>query len=129
MTEPSRAEAATVLLVEDNETIRRAFTFLLEESGYRVVGAGTGAEALAAVRHGRPDLVLLDLGLPDVHGLEVARRLKADPATRDIVVVALTGRALESDLVACREAGCAGCFVKPVDTRRLLREIAEYLDG
>ncbi len=129
MTEATQAAArvAQVLLVEDNETIRRAFAFLLEESGYRVLTAATGGEALAAVTRERPDLVLLDLGLPDVHGLEVARHLKRGEETRDIVVVALTGRALEADLAACREAGCAGCFVKPVDTQRLLREIAELM--
>jgi len=121
------AEAPLVLLVEDNEMIRRAFCILLEESGYRVLGAAGGVEALEVAARELPDLMLLDLGLPDVSGLEVARRLKAAEPTRDIAIVALTGRALEADRAACREAGCAGYIVKPVDTQRLLRELPTYL--
>jgi CheY-like chemotaxis protein len=69
----------------------------------------------------------MDLGLPDLSGLEVTRRLKADEATRGIVVVALTGRALESDGQACLAAGCAGYLPKPIDAAQLLRKIPEYL--
>jgi hypothetical protein len=73
---------ARILLVEDNETIRRAFAILLEESGYEVLQAGSGAEALDLASRLLPDLVLMDLGLPDISGLEVTRKLKADPHTR-----------------------------------------------
>lgn len=126
----SRAEEpATILLVEDNETIRHAFSILLEDSGYRVLQAGTGAEALGAARRDRPDLVLMDLGLPDLSGLEVTRRLKADPTTRAVIVVALTGRALETDQNACLEAGCAGYLAKPIDSENLLRSLPEFLSG
>lgn len=118
-----------VLLVEDNETIRSAFCLLLEESGYRVLEAASGAEALDVATRERPDIVLLDLGLPDVSGLEVARRLKAGEKTRDVAVVAVTGRALDSDRNACRDAGCVGYLVKPVDTQLLLRELPRYLGG
>lgn len=121
------SEATTILLVEDNETIRRAFAILLEDSGYRVVEAGSGQRALEVARSDRPALALMDLGLPDINGLEVTRRLKADPETRDMVVVALTGRALETDQDACLAAGCAGYLSKPVDTERLLRAIPEFL--
>jgi CheY-like chemotaxis protein len=116
-----------ILLVEDNENIRHAFSILLEESGYTVLQAASGGEALAAAAGRGPDLVLLDLGLPDIGGLEVARRLKSDPGTRGIVVVALTGRALESDQRACMEAGCAGYLAKPVDALHLLRSLPEFL--
>lgn len=115
-----------ILLVEDNEIIRSAFTVLLQESGYRVMGTGTGNEALDASSRQRPDLVLLDLGLPDMHGLEVIRRLKAG-AAHDVPVVALTGRALATDEQACRAAGCVGYFSKPVDTQLLLRALPDYL--
>lgn len=118
---------AAILLVEDNETIRRAFAILLEESGYRVLQAGSGTEALEISRTRRPDLVLMDLGLPDINGLEVTRLLKADEQTKEIVVVAVTGRALETDQAACLAAGCAGYITKPIDTRQLLRAIPEYL--
>lgn len=119
----------TILLVEDNETIRSAFSLLLEESGYRVVQAGSGAEALEKAREHRPDLALMDLGLPDLGGLEVTRRLRADEATRGVRVVALTGHALEADQRACEAAGCAGYLTKPVDSERLLAAIRAQLDG
>jgi len=116
-----------ILLVEDNETIRHAFTILLEESGYEVRQASSGVQALGAAESARPDLILMDLGLPDMSGLDVTRRLKSNPATRDVVVVALTGRALETDQQACFDAGCAGYLAKPVDTEQLLRRIPEFL--
>ena len=118
-----------ILLVEDNETIRHAFALLLGESGYEVLEAATGAEAIERSRADRPDLVLMDLGLPDLNGLEVTRRLVADPETSALKIVALTGRALETDQNACLAAGCVGYLAKPIDSERLLRMIPEYLDG
>jgi CheY-like chemotaxis protein len=120
---------STVLLVEDNETIRDAFAILLGESGYNVISAATGQEALDLARSDRPDLVLMDLGLPDMNGLEVTRRIKGDAKTKGIVVVALTGRALETDRAECLAAGCAGYLPKPIDTRRLLDALPRYLAG
>ncbi len=125
----SRSTAATILLVEDNETIRHAFSILLEDSGYRVLQAGTGEQALGVAKRDQPDLVLMDLGLPDLSGLEVTRRLKADPDTRGSVVVALTGRALETDQAECLAAGCAGYIAKPIDSENLLRTLPDYLAG
>ena len=121
------ADHPTILLVEDNETIRNAFGILLEDSGYRVVQAGTGREALEVAESEKPDLILMDLGLPDGNGLEVTRKLKANPATRASIVVALTGRALETDEQACLAAGCAGYMSKPIDTEQLLGRIPIYL--
>lgn len=125
----SDATSASILLVEDNETIRHAFSILLEDSGYRVLQAGTGAEALEAAKREKPELVLMDLGLPDVNGLDVTRRLKADPETRAVVVIALTGRALAMDQAACMEAGCAGYLSKPIDSQQLLQKLPEFLAG
>lgn len=126
----SDSNVATILLVEDNETIRHAFSILLEDSGYRVLQAGTGEEALAAAKRDRPQLVLMDLGLPDLSGLEVTRRLKADPETRAVIVVALTGRALETDQNECLAAGCTAYLSKPIDSEKLLRRLPEFLaDG
>ncbi len=128
----SRAPANNplVLLVEDNETIRDAFGILLVDSGYRVAEAATGAAALKLAAEESPAIILMDLGLPDVHGLEVTRRLKASPGTSAIPVVALTGRALETDAAACEEAGCAAFLAKPVDSARLLEVLARVLtDG
>lgn len=121
------APGPLILLVEDNQTIREAFRMLLEDHGYRVLEAGTGEEALSIAGSTPPELVLMDLGLPDMGGLEVTRRMKADPRTRGAAVVALTGRALDTDQAACLEAGCAGFLAKPIDTEQLLGRIPEFL--
>lgn len=116
-----------ILLVEDNDTIRAAFAVLLEESGYEVVQAEDGAGAIEVARDALPHLILMDLGLPDASGLDVTRSLKSDPATAPIPVIAITGRALETDQAACMAAGCAGYLAKPVDTQQLLSAIPEYM--
>lgn len=119
--------ARTVLLVEDSDAIRDAFTILLEDAGYTVLGAATGAEALHLAEERVPDLVLLDMGLPDMTGLEVVRTLKAAPHTAAIVVVALTGRDEEADRRACLAAGCAAYIVKPVNTQKLVRDLPGWM--
>lgn len=121
----SAPNGLTVLLVEDNETIRHAFRILLEDSGYAVEEAESGQEAIDRAVAAPPSVVLLDLGLPDINGLDVTRRLRATDATRDVPVVALTGRALETDEQACLDAGCTAYLSKPVDAAALLRKIAE----
>jgi CheY-like chemotaxis protein len=119
--------ARAVLLVEDSEAIRDAFTILLEDAGYAVLGAATGAEALRLAEERVPDLVLLDMGLPDMTGLDVVRRLKAAPQTAAIAVVALTGRDEEADRRACLAAGCAAYIVKPVNTQKLVRDLPGWM--
>jgi CheY-like chemotaxis protein len=119
--------ARAVLLVEDSEAIRDAFTILLEDAGYAVLGAATGAEALRLAEERIPDLVLLDMGLPDMTGLEVVRRLKAAPQTAAIAVVALTGRDEDADRRACLAAGCAAYIVKPVNTQKLVRDLPGWM--
>ncbi|CAN5855076.1 response regulator [soil metagenome] len=118
-----------LLLVEDNETIRNAFAILLEESGYAVLQAARGADALRIAGERDPDLILLDLGLPDIGGLQVARTLKSREETRHIPIVALTGRALETDRDACLAAGCTGYLTKPINTEDLLRQVPEFIRG
>jgi CheY-like chemotaxis protein len=119
--------APLVLVVEDSEAIRAAFTILLEESGYAVAAAATGAEALRLAAERNPDLVLLDLGLPDMSGLDVARVIRSNPATASIPLVALTGRDDETDRGALLAAGCAAYLVKPVDTQRLIHALPGYI--
>lgn len=116
--------APLVLVVEDSDAIRAAYTILLEESGYAVAAAATGAEAVRQAERRAPDLVLLDLGLPDMPGLEVARRIKA---IGSIPIVALTGRDDPADRAVLLAAGCAAYLVKPVDTRQLLRSLPGYI--
>jgi CheY-like chemotaxis protein len=117
----------TVLLVEDSAEIRNAFTILLEDAGYTVLGAGTGEDALHLAADRMPDLVLLDMGLPDMTGLDVVRRIKASEDTAGIVVVAVTGRDEDSDRKACLAAGCAAYLVKPVNTKTLVRDLPGFM--
>lgn len=121
------SRAWKVLLVEDDENIRGAFTTLLSETGYDVREAATGADALRIAAEWHPQLILMDVGLPDGDGLEFTRQLKADPDTADSIVVAITGRAAPSDRNACLDAGCAAFLPKPVRASVLLDRIAELL--
>jgi CheY-like chemotaxis protein len=119
--------ARTVLLVEDSDAIRDAFTILLEDAGYTVLGAGTGEEALRLAAEHAPDLMLLDMGLPDMTGLDVVRQVKSVPATAGIAVVAVTGRDEDADRRACLAAGCTAYLVKPINTQKLVRDLPGYL--
>lgn len=119
--------ARTVLLVEDSDAIRDAFTILLEDAGYTVLGAGTGGDALRLAADHVPDLMLLDMGLPDMTGLDVVRKIKADAATAGISVVAVTGRDEAADRRACLAAGCAAYIVKPVNTQKLVRDLPGFM--
>ena len=121
------AVSRRVLLVEDDALLRDAFQLLLQDAGYEVAEAGSGAEALIAVRTARPDLILLDMGLPDMNGLDVARELRADPANATIVIVALTGRVGPEEKRACLGAGCNAYFGKPVSPKELLRKLPTLL--
>lgn len=123
----SAAERRTVLLVEDSEPVRDAYSILLAESGYAVITAADGLTALSRAADSSIDLVLLDLGLPGVDGLQVVRALKASAATASLPVLALTGRDDPETRRACAEAGCAAFLVKPFPTQLLLRAIAEHL--
>jgi two-component system sensor histidine kinase/response regulator len=119
--------AGSILLVEDDPLLRQAFRLLLEDAGYDVREAGTALQALSAVRDAVPQLVLLDLGLPDRPGLEVARELMARPDTRHVPVVALTGRVGASERQECLDAGCTHFIAKPIEPRELLRQIPRMI--
>lgn len=118
----------TILLVEDDPLLRHAFRLLLEDAGYEVHEAGTAAQALDEAAARKPALVLLDLGLPDRPGLEVARHITSQPETAGIRVVALTGRVGANERDACFEAGCTHFFTKPIEPRELLRRLPELLE-
>jgi DNA-binding response OmpR family regulator len=118
---------ARILIVEDEAMLREAFRLMLEDSGYQVQEAGTAAEARAVVRANPPELILLDLGLPDVSGLELARELSQDPDTAHVIIVALTGRVGAEEKQACLEAGCTAYFAKPLSPRELLKRLPELL--
>ena len=121
---PSRK---TVLLVEDNEDNLIIYTTILRFGGYRVVQARDGRAALEVARTVAPDLILMDVSIPYVDGLEVTRRLKSDPATRRIPVIALTAHALSSDRDRALEAGCNGYISKPAEPRAVLAAVRREL--
>jgi two-component system, cell cycle response regulator DivK len=113
-----------ILLVEDNEMNRDMLSRRLKRRGYDVSIAVDGAAALAAVEADPPALVLMDMSLPVMDGWEATRRLKAEPRTRAIPVIALTAHAMTDDRERAIDAGCDDFDTKPVDLQRLLGKIA-----
>ena len=116
----------TILLVEDNELNRDMLSRRLIRRGYAVVAAPDGAQGLSMARSG-PDLILMDIGLPDIDGWQVTRLLKADASTRDIPIIALTAHALVTDREKAREVGCDDYDTKPVEFERLTQKIEALL--
>jgi CheY-like chemotaxis protein len=116
-----------VLIVEDNAENRDMLSRRLARRGYAVAVAEDGHAGLAAARRTRPDLVLMDLSLPGLDGWEATRRLKADPETREIPVIALTAHALAEDRARALDAGCDEFDTKPVELERLLGKISGCL--
>jgi two-component system cell cycle response regulator DivK len=118
---------ARILLVEDNEMNRDMLARRLRARGFEVDLAFDGAMGIERVSETLPDLVLMDMSLPKVDGWEATRRIKADPATRSIPVVALTAHAMVTDRDTAMDAGCDEYETKPVDLARLLEKIALLL--
>jgi len=117
-----------ILYVEDNDDNLYMLTLHFEElDGYEVISAGDGAEGVAKAAATMPDLILMDLDLPVIDGWEATRRLKADPATRDIPIIALTAHAMAGDREKALAAGTDDFDTKPVDFRRLLGKIEKAL--
>ena len=112
-----------LLLVEDNEANRDMLTRRLERHGYQISIAVDGRQGIAAARHEKPDLILMDLNLPEIDGWEATRQLKADAGTRHIPVIALTAHAMVSDRHRALEAGCDDYDTKPVELSRLRAKI------
>jgi two-component system, cell cycle response regulator DivK len=118
---------ARILLVEDNEMNRDMLSRRLVRSGYEVVIAVQGDQGVELARTASPDLVLMDMSLPVLDGWEATRRLKGDPATREIPVIALTAHAMSGDREKAREAGCDDFDTKPVEYTRLVSKIEGLL--
>jgi two-component system, cell cycle response regulator DivK len=117
-----------ILLVEDNEYNREMLTKRLQRAGFAVVAAADGREGLDMARSEAPDLIVMDLDLPEIDGWEATRRLKANPATSRIPVIALTAHAMHQDLKKAVESGCNHFETKPVMFTRLLGKINGCLD-
>ncbi|MBI3563530.1 MAG: response regulator [Gammaproteobacteria bacterium] len=118
-----------VLIVDDNLTNLKLAKVLLTSEGYRVRTAIDAEQALEILTEFQPRLILMDIQLPGMDGLELTRLLKADPKTRDITVVALTAYAMKGDDEKALASGCSGYISKPIDTRRFGAEVARYLQG
>ena len=116
-----------ILLVEDNEMNRDMLSRRLARSGYEVALAVDGAQGVAMAASEGPDLVLMDMSLPVLDGWEATRRLKADPATRGLPVIALTAHAMSGDEEKARKAGCDDFDTKPVEYTRLVAKIEGLL--
>jgi CheY-like chemotaxis protein len=118
--------APRVLVVDDHPMNVDLVSFLLDADGIDHQVAADASQALARLGAFRPDLILMDVQLPGMDGLELTRRLKADPATRDIVVVAFTAYAMKGDEAKMREAGCDGYVSKPIDVATFAGRVRAY---
>jgi two-component system cell cycle response regulator DivK len=120
-------ERPRVLLVDDYPDAREMYTEYLEFSGFDVVEAGNGLEAIQRAEDASPDIILMDLSLPVMDGWEATRRLKADPRTASIPIVALTSHALAGIADTAKKAGCDGLITKPCLPHDLVREVRNIL--
>ncbi len=117
----------TILVIEDNDLNCELVTDLLEASGFCVWHAPTAEEGLRLAREVRPDLILMDLSLPGMDGLAATKALRANPATRDLTIIALTAHAMKGDAELALEGGCDGYLAKPINTRTFAATVAGFI--
>lgn len=122
---PRATHPVRVLIVDDNHDARATLGTLVQMAGYDVHGAADGAMALQLAAHLRPDVILMDLGMPRMDGLEAAREIRRRPWGRNVFLVAVTGWGLAEDRKRSREAGFDQHLVKPVGVAQLLRILEE----
>jgi two-component system cell cycle response regulator DivK len=125
----SELMAKTILIVEDNELNMKLFNDLLQANGYQTVQTRNGIEAIALARLHNPDLILMDIQLPEVSGLEVTRWLKNDEELRGIPVIAITAFAMKGDEERIREGGCEAYLSKPISVSKFLETVRHFLDS
>ncbi|GEO99866.1 response regulator [Methylobacterium haplocladii] len=118
----------TVLIVEDNELNMKLFNDLLEAHGYATLKTANGIEAIELARTHRPDLILMDIQLPEVSGLEVTKWLKDDEELRHIPVIAITAFAMKGDEERIREGGCEAYLSKPISVAKFIATVRSFLD-
>ena len=118
----------TVLVVEDNDLNMKLFHDLLEAHGYRILQTKDGMEALQMARQHRPDLILMDIQLPEVSGLEVTKWIKEDEDLKAIPVVAVTAFAMKGDEEKIREGGCEAYIAKPISVTNFLETVGRFLN-
>lgn len=115
-----------VLIIEDNEQNMYLFSFLLQQNGYQVIQAENGHRGLALAEDEKPDFILLDIQLPDMNGYEIAQKLKANPQTVHIPIIAVTSYAMVGDREKTVESGCTGYIEKPINPDTFLAEIERF---
>ena len=125
--QPSAPLGQTLLLVEDNEDNRIIYSTVLRHVGYEVVEALDGLQAIALARSVMPDLILMDISIPEVDGWEATRILRQDPATRDIPIIALTAHALADDRERAQTVGFTSYLAKPVEPRAVVAEVQRWI--
>jgi len=116
-----------ILVVEDNETNMYLIRFILRKSGHQVIEAGTGEEGVELALKEKPDLVIMDLQLPGIDGLEATRRIRNSEANEEIPIIALTSHAMAGDKEKALKAGCTGYIEKPINPETFMAEIEKYL--
>ncbi len=118
---------STILIVEDNELNMKLFHDLLEAHGYKTLQTRNGIDAIALARKHRPDLIVMDIQLPEVSGLDVTKWLKEDDSLRHIPIVAVTAFAMKGDEERIREGGCEAYVSKPISVSRFLETIRQFI--
>jgi len=121
--------AKVILIVEDDPKSLMLAQDLLQVSGYKTIEAMDGEQGVELAKSKKPDLILMDIQMPKMDGLEATRILKADTTTRNITVLALTASAMKEDKEKILEIGCDGYITKPIDIKEFLKTVAEYLSG
>ncbi|MCH8038274.1 MAG: response regulator [Proteobacteria bacterium] len=126
-TKSTNGSAKTVLVVEDNELNMKLFHDLLEAHGYNILQTKDGMEALRMAREHKPDLILMDIQLPEVSGLEVTKWIKEDDDLKSIPVIAVTAFAMKGDEEKIREGGCEAYIAKPISVTNFLETVQRFL--
>ena len=127
--EPAARIGQTILLVEDNEDNRIIYTTVLRHVGYDVIEALDGVQAIALARSARPDLILMDISIPEIDGWEATRILLESPETRSIPIIALTAHALQDDREKAVKLGFTSYLAKPVEPRAVVAEVQRWIGG
>ncbi len=122
-----QTDAKTILIVEDNELNMKLFNDLLEAHDYNILQTRDGMEALKIAREKKPDLILMDIQLPEVSGLEVTKWIKEDENLRSIPVIAVTAFAMKGDEEKIREGGCEAYIAKPISVSHFLETVQKFL--
>ena len=118
---------ARILVIEDNPTNMKLMRFLLEQAGHEVIACSTAREGLAFLEGNRPDMVLMDIQLPDIDGLTATRRIRENPALEGLPVIAVTAFAMKGDEARARDAGCDAYVTKPIRYQQLLDTVKAHL--